>query len=734
MPTVTFTLSSTARKLEVRYKASPKHPNHALHSAATFGDTKLISTALANGHPVNAFYDGITPLHAAARAGKTTVVHMLIGAGAHVNVGQIPCRPHAGQECDGASASDVTMDFRSVWRDGYAGTEGCTPLHFAAANGHLGVLAFLLEQGADCRKPDKHGITPLVLAENLGQTNAATVLRDWDSKNPPIDKSISSSTSSIVATPNNLTVKRSLESFLHHRRKGSLLNRLFPRRSRSSASIPHLDIGSENQKSGNSSINLGTKAGPLGHNMLPNSDRPYQDDSRGSSLLSLGSSLGLIRTLEPRGSAATGDEGKDRARMSSGSPIREEREWGMGAIDGTRGVVLAHEGQATAEAGLETPGISTLAGEGPLKSHRKANESCLDTLHKISEDQPLEVLDAAREDSLDTGDDSGEKSAPWEQDAAIDSVSPPPANFRHPTISKFMSAHEIIQHLTEHRCRDLTDRLDDSSCGLQPVSWGGFGDVFFGSLLGGTKVAIKTARDLAPPSGDGRKSLKDVARELYIWSKCRHPNVLPLLGLVVFRGRLGMVSLWMENGNLLLYLAKHPDTDRCKMSAQICDGVSYLHRADVSIATSLVVNPEFQIHGDLKGANVVISSEGTPMLTDFGNAVLQEYTLNFTETTQRNTDVYALGMTILETLTGMVPFSDKNNIAVLTAVITHKIPTRPENNIPSNSRHGDILWSLLKRCWDPDPVERPSAAQVAGIMREINRQGLECISMEERNL
>ncbi|KAG8686878.1 hypothetical protein FRC08_012290 [Ceratobasidium sp. 394] len=139
------------------------------------------------------------------------------------------------------------------------------------------------------------------------------------------------------------------------------------------------------------------------------------------------------------------------------------------------------------------------------------------------------------------------------------------------------------------------------------------------------------------------------------------------------------------------------------------------------------------------------------MLTDFGNAVLQEYTLSFTETTQKNSvsarwtapellhgatynmsaDVYALGMTILEAITGMVPFPDRNHIAVLAAVMTHKTPARPEDDMPSDSPHGDLLWSLLKRCWDPKPAERPSAAQVAEAMRGINKQGLERIQAEE---
>ncbi|KAG9098021.1 hypothetical protein FS749_004907 [Ceratobasidium sp. UAMH 11750] len=80
-----------------------------------------------------------------------------------------------------------------------------------------------------------------------------------------------------------------------------------------------------------------------------------------------------------------------------------------------------------------------------------------------------------------------------------------------------------------------------------------------------------------------------------------------------------MVTLWMENGSLPTYLNRHFDIDRCNMSVHVCKGLVYLH------STGLV-------HGDLKGQNVLVSDQGVPMITDFGNAVLQQGTLQFTET------------------------------------------------------------------------------------------------------
>ncbi|KAG8728541.1 hypothetical protein FRC12_021663, partial [Ceratobasidium sp. 428] len=83
------------------------------------------------------------------------------------------------------------------------------------------------------------------------------------------------------------------------------------------------------------------------------------------------------------------------------------------------------------------------------------------------------------------------------------------------------------------------------------------------------------------PTEMGQKSLKYAARELHIWSKCQHSNVLPLLGLVVFRDQIGMASRWLERGSLPLYIEQNPDFDPCKMSAGIASGLAYLHSTGI---------------------------------------------------------------------------------------------------------------------------------------------------------
>ncbi|KAJ8293216.1 Hybrid signal transduction histidine kinase K [Rhodotorula toruloides] len=124
----------------------------------------LVQYALSHGQPVNSILSGVLPLHAAASSGNETVVRMLIEAGADVNSPRLSRRFTR----EGSKERGVSV-----------GTQGSTPLHFAAANGHLAILHLLLSYGADPRIPEKAGITPEQIAVSNGHLDAAEVLRGW---------------------------------------------------------------------------------------------------------------------------------------------------------------------------------------------------------------------------------------------------------------------------------------------------------------------------------------------------------------------------------------------------------------------------------------------------------------------------------------------------------------------------------------------------------------------------
>jgi len=51
-------------------------------------------------------------------------------------------------------------------------------------------------------------------------------------------------------------------------------------------------------------------------------------------------------------------------------------------------------------------------------------------------------------------------------------------------------------------------------------------------------------------------------REFVTWKVLHHPNVLPLLGVIMTEGRFLMVSEWMANGNINQFVTAHRDANR----------------------------------------------------------------------------------------------------------------------------------------------------------------------------
>ncbi|CAE7114077.1 unnamed protein product [Rhizoctonia solani] len=300
------------------------------------------------------------------------------------------------------------------------------------------------------------------------------------------------------------------------------------------------------------------------------------------------------------------------------------------------------------------------------------------------------------------------------------------------TITGAMSATEIMRHLVAHGCRDLSTELDVSHVSEYPVSQGGSGDVYIATLSNGDRKGLKCIRMLVGSTDEGRKFLKHAAHELYVWSKCKHPSILELSGVTIFRDQVAMVSPWVENGHLRWFLSQHPQANRCALCIRIADGVDYLHKNGT-------------VHGDLKPENILVGKDHVPKLTDFGNAVLSEYTLQFThsntsqgmtmrwtapeilseetKTTQAG-DVYALGMIIFEVITGALPYVGVKDAVIMRRIIAGIIPSRPETHVPSGVEQADRLWSLITRCWAFNPLERPKAWEVKNIMDEMTPEGL----------
>ncbi|CAE7196327.1 unnamed protein product [Rhizoctonia solani] len=296
------------------------------------------------------------------------------------------------------------------------------------------------------------------------------------------------------------------------------------------------------------------------------------------------------------------------------------------------------------------------------------------------------------------------------------------------------------------------------------VSGGGFGDIWKGQMHNGGTVAIKAWRTNSLEQCE-YKTIKRAARELFLWSRMDHPHIHRLQGVILFRDQyLGMVSEWMDNGNLHEYLRKHPDADRYELCAHVASGLEYMHSRNT--------------------ANVLVSPDGVARLSDFDFSIMSEVSsLVFSESSnsrsgsirwaapevllserpQRSTqsDVYALGMVrtmyqygILanmpfllsdnagnktlrslfhpltsyaqEIFTGDVPYPEcRQDFTILKTIEKGVLPTRPLERIKEDQK-GNEMWKLLLDCWNQNFSERPSSGQVVETLSDIvNRMDLD---------
>ena len=84
-------------------------------------------------------------------------------------------------------------------------------------------------------------------------------------------------------------------------------------------------------------------------------------------------------------------------------------------------------------------------------------------------------------------------------------------------------------------------------------------------------------------------------------------------------------------------------------------------------------------------------------------------------------DIYALGMTLYQVLTGWYPFYPKREFEVIHAVIEGGRPPKPEN--AEEIGMTEVVWELMRECWRQDRTKRPIIREVLEKFCEIAGEG-----------
>ena len=81
----------------------------------------------------------------------------------------------------------------------------------------------------------------------------------------------------------------------------------------------------------------------------------------------------------------------------------------------------------------------------------------------------------------------------------------------------------------------------------------------------------------------------------------------------------------------------------------------------------------------------------------------------------KESDCYALGMVVLEVLSGRPPLASDKDFVVIQKVIAGERPGRPEG-----AWFTDDLWGMLQLCWAARPESRPSVEAVLVCLERVS--------------
>eukprot|EP00794_Sanderia_malayensis_P006036 gene6036-6737_t len=249
---------------------------------------------------------------------------------------------------------------------------------------------------------------------------------------------------------------------------------------------------------------------------------------------------------------------------------------------------------------------------------------------------------------------------------------------------------------------------------------GAFGKVFIGHDLDNDReIAIKKIR------ADGKRKLSAIHREFHaldyeikVLRNLSHKSIVQYFGMEVTKNTMFLFMEYLPGGSICDLISKHGGLSEDQVRRyikQILEGVAYLH-------TNMVV------HRDIKGANILLTSEYKyAKLADFGlSKRLQRCStisgLSVTlgspywmapevvkaspqkgEGYGRKADIWSIGCTVIEMLTGKPPWSDLEPMTAVYNIGTGKRP--PEFPAKLSGSLKDFLLQSFKR----DPKSRPSA-------------------------
>ncbi len=258
---------------------------------------------------------------------------------------------------------------------------------------------------------------------------------------------------------------------------------------------------------------------------------------------------------------------------------------------------------------------------------------------------------------------------------------------------------------------NIGERIGDYEI-VQVLGAGGMGQVYkVRNVLSDRVEAMKVLL----PNLEGDPGLADrFLNEIKVQATLDHPNIAKLHTAMKINNQLVMVMEFVDGTSLATILLRGPlpPSAAAAYAAQVLDALAYAHARGV-------------IHRDIKPANLMLAADGHIKLMDFGIARVQaDKRLTQTGSTvgslfymspeqikgsdpDGRSDLYSLGITMYEMVTGRRPFGGDSDFQIMSAHLG-QAPMAPIEVIPGiPSGLSDIILMAIEK----DPAARFQTAE-----------------------
>ena len=241
---------------------------------------------------------------------------------------------------------------------------------------------------------------------------------------------------------------------------------------------------------------------------------------------------------------------------------------------------------------------------------------------------------------------------------------------------------------------------------LEKIGTGGMSDVYKAKCHKLNRfVAVKV---LKQEFGENANFVSKFRIEAQAAAGLMHPNIVNVYDVGEEGGIHYIVMELVEGITLKKYIEKKARLsykEAVSIAIQICMGIEAAHNNHI-------------IHRDIKPQNIIISKDGKVKVTDFGiakaatsNTITSNVmgSVHYTSPEQarggysdEKSDIYSLGITLFEMLTGRVPFNGETTVAIAIKHIQEDLPLVRDYvmEIPSS------VEGIVQKCCQKSPDRR----------------------------